>query len=325
MQKENENTTSLKNRVLTKEIFEEKLLKKDPYYEGRWEYFEEVICKLEKMEGINTILELGPYKSPIIKQEDVLDKYDNTSDFPYKIGTFYQHNGSVTPYPITDKKYDLVIALQVLEHFGIFGEQKAVFDELERISHKLLITLPYKWHVPNLRDHHMIDKKTIATWANNRKPTFEQVIENRILQIYEFDSIETIHKIPLKHPNNESVLIESDDEKTVNIIPRGEGSCYSYAFNPVKSGKKYKFYGNIFNNNLNNMVIRLSANNKDNILSESHEIIKCLNRMQQISLELLLPEGTETIYIQIFKLGTPVSKSNEIPIKISNFRLFEYE
>ena len=142
-------------------------------------------------------------------------------------------------------------------------------------------------------------KKTIATWANNRKPTFEQVIENRILQIYDFDSIETIHKIPLK--NN------------------------SYAFSPVKIGKKYKFYGNIFNNELNDFVIRLSANNKNKILSESIERIKRLNRMQQISLDLVLPEDSETIYIQIFKIGTPISKSNETPVKISDFRLFEYE
>ena len=39
-----------------------------------------------------------------------------------------------------DKKYDLVIASQVLEHLGIRGQQVKVFDEIERISHKAIIT-----------------------------------------------------------------------------------------------------------------------------------------------------------------------------------------
>lgn len=179
---------SIQSRLLTKEIFEEKILKKDDYYKGRWIYMEEIIEQVSKMDNINTVLELGPYKSPLVRGEDVMDLYTKASeDYPYPIGNFIQHDCSQVPYPIEDKKYDLIIACQVLEHFGIKGEQVEVFNEFERISKKVIISLPYKWFRPQNRDHHMIDEKVIDFWAGNRKPSYEQIEGTRILRIYEFD------------------------------------------------------------------------------------------------------------------------------------------
>lgn len=114
----------------------------------------------------------------------IIDKY--AEDYVIEINKFIKHNCAKVPFPIEDKKYDLVIACQVLEHLGIRGEQCKIFDELERISSKAIITLPYKWFSPYARDHHMIDKEVIAYWAGNRKPVYELITSNRILQIYEF-------------------------------------------------------------------------------------------------------------------------------------------
>lgn len=178
----------IQSRLLTKEIFDEKLLKKDKYYENRWEYMEEVIEQIAKMDNINNVLELGPYKSPLVRGEDVMDIYTQWGEgYPYPIGNFIHHDCSKVPYPIENKKYDLVIACQALEHFGIKGEQVKIFDEFERISKKAIITLPYKWFRPQSRDHHMIDEKVIDYWARNREPSFEQIEGTRILRIYEFD------------------------------------------------------------------------------------------------------------------------------------------
>lgn len=38
-----------------------------------------------------------------------------------------------------------------------------------------------------MRDHHMIDKKVINHWAKGRKPIYERISTQRIIQIYDFD------------------------------------------------------------------------------------------------------------------------------------------
>lgn len=179
-----------KNSIITEDIFND-LMKKEPYYEGRWDYYSEIIEKLHEFNNINSVLEIGPYKLPFVIGSDIIDVRDKYSaDFPIEIGNFIKHDCSNIPLPFENKSYDLVIACQVLEHIGIYGEQVELFNELERISNKALISLPYLWHRPKSRDHHMIDKKMINFWAGNRKPTFELISGNsskRILLLYEFD------------------------------------------------------------------------------------------------------------------------------------------
>ena len=174
-------------KFLTKEDVE-KLTEKDSYYETRWTYYNEIIEIVEKLGDIGNVLELGPYKSPLTENTDVMDITDEyIDDYPLNINSFYKHDCSLTPYPIEDKKYDLVIACQVIEHLGIYGQQKNIFNELERISKRAIISLPYKWYAPDMRDHHMIDERMINHWANNRKYTFEMIVSSRIIRIYEFD------------------------------------------------------------------------------------------------------------------------------------------
>lgn len=156
----------------------------DPYYEGRFRYLKEVIDQIKILDNVNTTLELGPYKSPLIKKGDVIDITENyVSDYPIEIGNFFKHDCSITPYPLGEKKYDLIVACQVLEHLG--RNQKAVFKELARIGKVVIITLPYKWNLP-CDVHHMIDEKIIDEWAGGVKPVFQKIIENRILRIYNF-------------------------------------------------------------------------------------------------------------------------------------------
>ena len=126
---------------------------------------------------------------------DQTDEYK--SEYPFEIGKLMVHNCTLFPLPIEDKSYDLVIACQVLEHFGILRQQVQFFNELERICKKAIISLPYKWFRPYHRDHHMIDEHVIKYWSNNRKPVFQTITgENlrslRIIQIYDFENESSI-------------------------------------------------------------------------------------------------------------------------------------
>ena len=164
----------------------------DRYYKNRWDYLKEIIDQVKKLDDVERILEMGPFKSPIVVGEDIIDITDvNVKYYPIDTGKFIKHDCSKTPYPIEDKEYDLVISSQVLEHLGLKGEQKDIFNEIKRISRKAIISLPYMWFAPNERDHHMIDERMINKWTNNYKPIFEQINgtrnSKRIMLVYEFD------------------------------------------------------------------------------------------------------------------------------------------
>ena len=181
------NSINFNKNFLTEDIIN-KMEIDDHYYYNRWEYYKEIIEIVRRLDKIDTILELGPYKSPLVENEDVMDISDDFVEFyPFNINAFYKHDCSVLPYPIEDKQYDLVIACQVLEHLGINGQQIKVFDELERISNKAIISLPYMWFIPYMRDHHRIDENVIDYWANGREPSFQLISESRIIRVYEFE------------------------------------------------------------------------------------------------------------------------------------------
>lgn len=55
----------------------------------------------------------------------------------------YLHDATITPCPIEDKAYDLLIALQVWEHLE--GKQQDVFKEVMRVSKMAILSFPYKW------------------------------------------------------------------------------------------------------------------------------------------------------------------------------------
>ena len=163
----------------------------DKYYENRWEYLNELIEEIKKIDDVEKTLEIGPFRSPLVVGGDIIDITDSNLDYyPFEIGKFIKHDCIKTPYPIEDKTYDLVIASQVLEHLGIHGEQRDVFKELKRISKKAIISLPYMWFAPTERDHHMIEERMINYWTDNYKPIFKQITgegARRIILIYDFE------------------------------------------------------------------------------------------------------------------------------------------
>lgn len=64
--------TSIKNRVITEDIFNE-VKKIDKYYAERWDYHNEIIQEITKLENVENILEIGPRRCPLVKNEDVID------------------------------------------------------------------------------------------------------------------------------------------------------------------------------------------------------------------------------------------------------------
>ena len=152
-----------------------------------WKYFyEPVIEELKKLGDIGSVLEIGPYKAPFVKNCDVIDRRDFSNFFSFKNPNVIVHDCSETPFPIEDKKYDLVIASQVLEHLGYEGEQVKILKEISRICNRAIISLPYKWIRPLQRNHHMIDENVFDAWQGEFEPIYELTNRRIILRIYDF-------------------------------------------------------------------------------------------------------------------------------------------
>ena len=148
------------------------------YYEGRWEYFSKVI-ELIKNEDIKTVLEIGPAQHPIVKDCSVMIKpEDDMWGRPEKeLSKQILHDATEKPWPIKDKQYDLLIALQVWEHLD--NKQSRAIREVMRVSKMAILSFPYMWDCPkdsrNYPAHHMIDEELIGDWTLNIKP--EKIIK----------------------------------------------------------------------------------------------------------------------------------------------------
>lgn len=146
-------------KLMTKIDFD-KLREQDTYWHGRWPYLKEVIDIL-KNEQFNSCLELGAKESSIVKGSDKMDIVE------YE-GLKYLHDAKKVPWPIENKQYDVVIALQVFEHLR--DKQKEAFIEIIRCSKMAILSFPYKWNVPDDPMHHNIDEETIKTWTLRVEP-----------------------------------------------------------------------------------------------------------------------------------------------------------
>ena len=146
---------------------------REEYYIGRWAYINEVIKLIEDIKP-NSVLELGPALFTVVKYSDIIRKpeIDNWGIPNKNISVEYLHDATIIPWPIENKKYDLFVALQVFEH--LVDKQIEAFREAKRISNYAILSLPYKWNVPqdnaNYPEHHMIDEETILSWTEGLKP-----------------------------------------------------------------------------------------------------------------------------------------------------------
>jgi hypothetical protein len=186
-------------KCITYNDYEEMLAGKyASYYKGRWEYYREVIAVINEL-NIGKILEIGPGYLPIVFDEDVLlNPQDNQFGIPNNVhGNKIIYDITKNNWPINDKYYDLVIALQVWEHLD--NKQTRAFHELMRIAKRAVLSFPYNWdggeEKYSHRLHRDIDKELINDWTLNIKPAKEIEIERtgiefskgpRLIRYWEF-------------------------------------------------------------------------------------------------------------------------------------------
>jgi hypothetical protein len=150
------------------------------YLKRRWPYYREAIALAERL-GPRRVLEIGCRHTPLFPGSDRLD---NAAEF----NPTFLHDATVVPWPVPDRSYDLVIALQVWEHLG--DRQREAFSELPRISRYAILSLPFKWRRKNNPSHSGIDDSVVKRWTGGLAP-LETVqlplVGRRRRKIYLFD------------------------------------------------------------------------------------------------------------------------------------------
>ena len=133
----------------------------DSYYDpSRWDLYAEVIRILKNI-PCQRILEIGPYKMPLVPNAD-------TMDIRAELSPTIVHDAGEAPWPVADKSYDAVVALQVWEHLE--GRQVEAFREVQRTARHAVLSFPYLWNNPSYPSHHNITDEIIEDWTDMQPP-----------------------------------------------------------------------------------------------------------------------------------------------------------
>jgi hypothetical protein len=148
------------------------------YYAGRWEYFSIVLDIIQEIQP-RRVLELGPGWIPVVKDADLMlgPEEDHFGRPGSATGRVIVHDATRKPWPVEDKTYDLVVALNVFEHLD--NKQSRAFREAMRVARHVILSLPYGWEGGKSkwmhRIHRDIDRELISDWTLGITP--RRVIE----------------------------------------------------------------------------------------------------------------------------------------------------
>ncbi|HUS46157.1 MAG TPA: hypothetical protein VM219_09040 [Phycisphaerae bacterium] len=170
-------TTHVKLRTIT-QLDVEREAALNPYWKGRWENYLAVACRIfREIPGVTRVLEIGPGSLSLVRGCDIMDIW-NWGRRPLTFG----HDAGAVPWPLPDDAYDVVVALQVLEHLGgdnarfyrrvmaalpdkeqCVRRQRAAFAEALRVAPRLLLSVPLDWKTTGM--HAGITPDVVKSWA----------------------------------------------------------------------------------------------------------------------------------------------------------------
>ncbi len=171
---------TMSNCITEQEFNESSAHSESNYYmlADRWQYYKEVIRIIDKHGPFENVLELGPAWIPVVHDCDTFDNVVRQG----QVEPTHNHNLKTIPWPIKDKQYDLVIALQVWEH--IYNNQIEAFGELMRIAKAAIMSFPYEWQCrqpTNCTNCHCgITRQTISAWTHHVEPVDYTIIYDTV-------------------------------------------------------------------------------------------------------------------------------------------------
>jgi len=145
----------------------------DAYWSGRWGCTGEACRILRGFPAESLALEIGPHTLPVVPGSDVMDIRPRAETS----GTTFRHDAGVCPWPMSDGRYDVAVALQVWEHLG--GAQREAFAELRRMADAAILSVPHRWPADK-GDHGLIDESVVRYWSGGQEPNEIHVVARHL-------------------------------------------------------------------------------------------------------------------------------------------------
>ena len=162
---------------MTSDMFEKAAAADRYLLRGRWAYFSVVIELLKRMKP-TSIIEIGPSAHGRLAAESTTVDIITTSkpDICMDIRK--------TPWPISGKQFDVLVALQVWEHLD--GHQREAFAEARLTCSRAILSFPFMMNTAPDMAHHQINREIIDDWTLNTPPVEEILVGNRLIRVYSF-------------------------------------------------------------------------------------------------------------------------------------------
>ena len=138
--------------------------------QARWDYYKSAIdfVRLCKPASASDVLEIGAKGVPIVKGSDTLDPTGQwaggaggAGEGP---GRVHRHDPKQLPWPLADRRYEVVVALRVFQH--LWPQQRECFLEARRVGRNIVMVVPEQY-----------DGAAAATGGASTGVTEEQLIE----------------------------------------------------------------------------------------------------------------------------------------------------
>lgn len=113
-------------------------------YRARWVYHARAIFIIQNVclpTDPKNVLEIGSYGAGLVTGSDRMDLPGGQWPLAGENPT-YTHDARLVPWPISDQRYELLIALRVWHHLAPMQEE--AFREARRVARNILIVCPEK-------------------------------------------------------------------------------------------------------------------------------------------------------------------------------------
>jgi trans-aconitate methyltransferase len=154
----------------------------DAYYESRksMNYYRMVLALIQSL-NYRTVVDVGSRRSPVLEQLPASKERVTLDRLAVRSPPGIRHIVADFTTWVPDKRYDLVLCLQVLEHLD---EPAAFLQKLFATGEDVIVSVPYRWKKGACK-YHLQDPVTLSKvvgWAGGRKPGGYWIVEDNGLK-----------------------------------------------------------------------------------------------------------------------------------------------
>lgn len=150
---------------------------------ARWDYYKSAIdfVRLCQPASASDVLEIGARSVPIVRGSDTLEPTGQW--IGAGVGVAHRHDPQQLPWPLVDKRYEVVVALRVFQH--LWPKQRECFLEARRVGRNLVMVVPEQYEGAAAgAESTGVTEEQLTLWNDGVAPTVSVRLPGWIGKIY---------------------------------------------------------------------------------------------------------------------------------------------